>query len=186
MDDRTIVELYLARSEAAIAETSAKYGARLKKLAFNLLRDEQAAEECEADAYLAAWNGIPPAEPCDHLFAFLGRIVRCRAIDRLQAQTAKKRSARLSELTREVEECIPSPANVEAEAEGRELARLINAFLEELPREKRDVFVRRYWYMDSVADLARLTGSSEGRVKMMLMRLREKLREHLEKNGYNA
>ena len=92
----------------------------------------------------------------------------------------------LSELTREVEECIPSPANVEAEAEGRELARLINAFLEELPREKRDVFVRRYWYMDSVADLARLTGSSEGRVKMMLMRLREKLRQHLEKNGYNA
>lgn len=186
MDDRHIVELFLARDERAVTEAAVRYGAKLKRLAYNSVRDEGAAEECVADAYLAAWNSIPPDEPYGYLFAYLGRIVRCRAIDRMHAASAAKRSACLTELTREMEECIPSRESVEGEAESRELARLIDGYLAGLPKEKRRVFVLRYWYMLSIAETARKTGSTQGRIKMMLMRLREGLREHLEKNGYGV
>lgn len=184
MDDREIVALFLKRDEAALSAASAKYGGRLLSLARSLLRDEGAAEECLSDAMLSAWNSIPPHEPYGYLFTYLGRLVRCRAIDRAEHDSAGKRSAILSELTHEIEESFPSRINVEEEAEARELSRLINGYLAALPKEKRDIFVRRYWFMDSIKEIARLTGSGESRIKMILSRLREGLRTHLEKNGY--
>lgn len=185
-DDREIVELFLKRDEAGLAEASAKYGGRLTRLALSLLRDGGAAEECVSDALLSAWNSIPPHKPFGYLFTYLGRLVRCRAIDRAERDSARKRSAALVELTREIEEAIPSRDNVAAEAEARELAALINGWLAGLPGEKRDIFVRRYWFMDSVKEIARLTGSGESRVKMTLARLREELRAFLNENGYNV
>lgn len=185
MDDREIVALFLKRDESALREASAKYGGRLIRLAFALLRDEGAAEECLQDALLDAWESIPPNEPSSYLFAYLGRLIRCRAIDRLERDTAEKRSARMVELTRELTEALPSGESVEETASANELSRLINEYLASLPKEKRDIFVRRYWFMDSVKEIARLTGSGESRIKMILSRLREGLRKHLEKNGFN-
>lgn len=185
MDDREIVALFLKRDESALREASAKYGGRLIRLAFALLRDEGAAEECLQDALLDAWESIPPNEPSSYLFAYLGRLVRCRAIDRLERDTAEKRSARMVELTRELTEALPSGVTVEEIAEANELKGLINGYLASLTKEKRDIFVRRYWFMDSVKEIARLTGSGESRIKMILSRLREGLRKHLEKNGFN-
>lgn len=185
-DDREIVSLILKRDESGLAEASAKYGGKLTRLALSLLRDGGAAEECVSDAMLSAWNSIPPNEPFGYLFAYLGRLVRCRAIDRAEHDSARKRSAALVELTREIEEAIPSREDVEGTAAARELTRLINAWLAGLPKEKRDVFVRRYWFMDSVREIAGMTGSGESRVKMMLSRLREGLRAFLEENGYNV
>lgn len=186
MDDREIVRLFLLRDEAALSEAKLQYGARLRRLAFNIVRDELTAEECEADAYLDAWNSIPPHEPYEHLFAYLGRLVRCRAIDRLSRDKAQKRSAELVELTCEMEQLLPSSAGVEAEAEANELARLINSFLGGLPEHKRDIFVRRYWFMDTVPEIARMTGRGESAVKMTLMRLRGQLKKYLSQNGINV
>lgn len=185
-DDREIVSLILKRDESGLAEASAKYGGKLTRLALSLLRDGGAAEECVSDALLSAWNSIPPNEPFGYLFAYLGRLVRCRAIDRAEHDSARKRSAALVELTREIEEAIPSRDNVAAEAEAKELMELINGWLSGIPKRKRDIFIRRYWFMDSVKDIAKLTGSGESGVKMTLARLREELRAFLNKNGYNV
>ena len=184
-EDREIISLFLKRDEAALQKTQAQYGARLKRLANSLLGDDFAAEECVLDALLETWNSIPPNEPYGHLFAYIGRIVRCRAIDRAVHDRAKKRSAVFVELTDELEQIIPSRQSVEAEAEANELARLINGFLKSLPKEKRDVFVLRYWFMEPVKDIAGKLGWGESRVKMTLMRLRGELAEHLKKNGYD-
>lgn len=186
MDDTRIVELFLARDEAAIAETAAKYGARLNALALRVVTDPREAEECVNDAYLRAWELIPPAEPVDHLFAFLGRIVRGLAIDRVRAASSRKRSAVLVELTKELSECLPSGKAVEQEAEANELAALINGYVKGLPQEKQYVFLRRYWYFDSIADIASSTGSREGRIKTELFRLRKGLKAYLERNGYTV
>ena len=185
-DDREIVSLILKRDESGLAEASAKYGGKLTRLALSLLRDGGAAEECVSDAMLSAWNSIPPHRPFEYLFAYLGRLVRCRAIDRAERDSALKRSAALVELTREIEEAIPSRDNVAAEAEAKELMELINGWLSGIPKRKRDIFIRRYWFMDSVKDIAKLTGSGESGVKMTLARLREELRAFLNENGYNV
>ena len=185
-DDREIVSLILKRDESGLAEASAKYGGKLTRLALSLLRDGGAAEECVSDAMLSAWNSIPPHKPFGYLFAYLGRLVRCRAIDRAEHDSALKRSAALVELTREIEEAIPSRDNVPAEAEAKELMELINGWLSGIPKRKRDIFIRRYWFMDSVKDIAKLTGSGESGVKMTLARLREELRAFLNENGYNV
>lgn len=180
------MHLFLKRDETALSKTQERYGARLKRLADSLLGDEFVAQECVSDALLEAWESIPPNRPYGYLFAYLGRIVRCRAIDRAVHDRAKKRSAVFVELTDELQEMIPSRDNVEAEAEANELKRLINSFLSSLPKEKRDIFVLRYWFMEPVKEIAKKTGWGESRVKMTLLRLREKLKDHLEQNGYNA
>lgn len=186
MDDRNIVRLFLLRDEAALSAAEEIYGARLKRLALNIVRDPRTAEECVSDAYLDAWNSIPPHEPFGRLYAYLARLVRCRAMDRLSHDSAQKRSAELVELTGELELVIPANGDAASEAEANELASLINGFLGTLPAQKRDIFVRRYWFMDSISDIARMTGRSESGVKMTLMRLRAKLKKHLEENGFGV
>ena len=187
MEDSAIVDLYLARDESAISETSRKYGPKLRSLADRILHDLPAAEECENDAYLQAWQSIPPHERRTYLFPFLGRIVRHLAIDESRRRSSEKRSAEFRELTGELAQCLPSGGRDEAEsaAEAAELTRLLEAFLDRHREEQRNVFVRRYWYFDTVPEIGRRYGFSQSKVKMMLSRMREELRAELEKEGYD-
>ena len=184
MDDGSIVELYLARDESAIARTSEKYGAALRTLANRILDDEPASEECENDTYLETWNRIPPHEPRDYLFPFLGRIARHLAIDRCRRRDARKRSAVLCELTQELEQCLPAKENVEAEVNASELAAVIRRFLSGCTAEQRGIFLRRYWYFDTIPAVAARFGFTESKVKVTLHRLRERLRAVLEEEGW--
>lgn len=184
MDDGRIVDLFLTRDESAIAGVAEKYGARLLGLAERILGDAQAAEECVSDAYLRAWNSIPPNEPRQYLFPYLARITRQSALDRVRTAGAKKRSALVVELTAEMETCIPSGVSAADEAEARELMGLINAFLASLAEEKRIVFLKRYWYFEPVRAIANDLGMSGSKVKTILFRTREKLKAYLKKEGY--
>ena len=184
MEDGRIVELYLQRDETAIEQTSAKYGIRLRGLAYGIVRDRQAAEECENDTYLQAWNSIPPHEPKDYFYAFLARIARHISLNFCRDRSRLKRSAFLCELTAEMEECIPAPDDAQCRLDDIVFGEAINGFLRTLSEETRNLFVRRYWYLDSVSDLAKRFSLSESNVKTMLFRCRNRLREHLEKEGY--
>ena len=182
MNDAQIVALYLLRDEEAVAQTAGRYGARLRALACGILGDPEAAEECENDVYLAAWRSIPPNEPRDHFFAYLARIARHLAIDRLRARDRDKRVPEA--LTVELAECVAGSDSAEDRVNARELAACVSAFLRGLPQQRRYLFLRRYWYCDSIADLARTLGWGESRVKTALHRLRSALREHLRKEGF--
>ncbi len=184
MDDNEIVELYLLRNEDAIKQTALKYGSRLRKIAFGILNDFESAKECENDTYLETWKLIPPNEPRAYFFAFIGRIVRHVALNVCKKNKAQKRYAEYCELTEEMQECIPDPRDTESEIEAKYLTELINKFLEGCSDEQQKVFVRRYWYFDSVAQIAKNYGYSQSKVKTMLFRLRADLKEHLEKGGY--
>lgn len=183
MDDNKIIDLFLARDESAITQTSEKYGSRLRSLAYNILEDLSAAEECENDTYMEAWRSIPPHEPRSYLFAFLARITRHTALDICKERNRLKRSAFISELSEEMEQCIPSPDDTECQIDALLLSETINAFLSTLSEDKRNVFIRRYWFMDSVADIAKFYGMSQSKIKSILFRSRNQLREYLEQKG---
>ena len=185
MDDHQIVELYLARDESALARTAEKYGGALRALAENLLEDPQTAEECENDVYLAACNAIPPHEPRDYLFPFLARIARHTALDRCRERSRRKRGAPLLQLTGELERCLPAPDNAAEHLDDLVLAETINRFLGSLSQESRNIFLRRYWYMDSVAAIAERYALTRSKVKVSLYRSRNRLRESLKKEGYD-
>lgn len=179
MEDSRIVELFWQRDERAIAETDRKYGAYCRTVALRVLNNEQDAEESVNDGYLDAWNRIPPHRP-SALGAFLGKIVRHLAIDKLRKRNSQKRGGQeVFAALDELEECIPSDSDVEQEFQKNELARAINDFLSSLPETERRVFLRRYWYMDPVSQLCERFGFSESKVKTMLYRTREKLRTFL-------
>ena len=183
-DDSGIVELFLERNEQARVFAARKYGASLRKIALAVLGDESDAQECENDAYLKAWNSIPPNEPRTWLLPYLSKLVRETAIDRLRKEQAKKRAAQFTELTQEIESSLPSLNDVETEVDGALLSAAISAFLRQQPLQKRNIFLRRYWYMDSVAEIAKRYSVSEGKVKTVLFRLRGDLKDHLKREGY--
>ena len=149
MDDGKIVDLYLSRDEAAIRQTAEKYSSPLRRIAYNIVRDVQTAEECESDTYLKAWNSIPPHEPRDFLFAFLARITRHCALDFCRKRSRLKRAAFLCELSAEMEQCIPhtgpKPEDVVEQMAAEELGQVINGFLRKLPQQQWSVFLQRYW-----------------------------------------
>lgn len=184
MDDRKIVELFRKRDEAAIELTAKKYGARLFGLALSVLNDRQTAEECVNDVYMKVWESIPPNDPAGYFPTYLLRVTRQISLNRLKRENASRRSAEVCELTREMEECIPFPADPFDEVEAAELKRDINEFLSTLKKDKRDVFIRRYWFFDPVSDIAKRMGFKESKVKMMLLRMREELKAHLESKGH--
>lgn len=184
MDDSRIVDLYLERDEMALHLTAEKYGRRLRGLAQRIVCDHETACECENDTYLAAWQAIPPHEPRHYLYAFLARITRHKALNCCRDRKRLKRQAHIAQLSAEMEECIPAPDDTACRLDERALAGAINAFLATLDDEKRNVFVRRYWYLDPVADIAARYGLSESKVKTTLYRLRRALRTYLEKEGY--
>ena len=184
MEDSMIVELYLRRDEAAICATAAKYGNKLRMLAWGILRDLETAEECENDTYMEAWNSIPPHEPRSYLYPFLARIARHISLNRCRDRERLKRSAFVCELSAEMEQCIPSPDDLECRMDGLALAEAINGFLRKLDGERRRIFIRRYWFLDSVADIAKRFGISQSKVKTTLFRCRKQLKAYLEKEGY--
>ena len=184
MEDEKIVELYFERNESAIERTSEKYGKRLRAVSNGILKDIETAEECENETYLEAWNIIPPNEPKTYLYAFLARIIRNISLNCCRKKNALKRNAFVCELSAEMEECIPSPDDMDCRIDDMVFAEIINKFLSELDAEKRKIFVRRYWYMDSVTEISEKLLLSESKVKTSLFRTRKKLREFLEKEGY--
>ena len=185
MHDHQIVDLFLRRDETAITLTGEKYGKRLRALALNITNDLQAAEECENDTYVQAWNSIPPHEPRDYLFAFLARITRHISLNRCRERSRLKRSAHLCELTAEMEQCIPAPDDLQCRLDSMELSEAINGFLASLSEEKRAVFLRRYWFLDSIEAIAQRFSLSQSKVKTMLFRTRNQLRDYLEQEGYH-
>ena len=184
MDDGQIVDLYLRREESAIAYTADKYGTRLRNLALRIVDDTQTAEECENDTYWGAWNAIPPHEPRTYLYAFLARIARNTALNCCRNRNRLKRGGFVAELSSEMEHCIPAPDHTQCRIDEIELKEAINGFLGTLDREKRNVFLRRYWYCDSTASIAERYGISESKVKTMLCRMRNRLKQYLLKEGY--
>lgn len=184
MDDQAIVELYWSRSERALSETATKYGAYCYSIAYNILTNREDAEESVSDTYLAAWRTMPPKRPVI-LSTFLGKLTRRIAIDYWRKRTADKRGGGETDLVlEELENCIAGNQNVENTYIHKELAVVINRFLDTLTRTERNIFLCRYWYLDSVADIASYFGFSQSKVASMLHRMRKKLRVQLEKEEY--
>lgn len=183
MEDREIVALYFARSESAIRETADKFGGLLYRVADNILHCRQDAEEVVADSYLRAWNAIPPSRP-RVLKHFLTRITRNLALNRLEYYSAEKRSAETTAWIDELEAVLPDPGgSAESAWEQKELTARLNAFLSELQPQECRVFLLRYYYAESLGEVARRCGLSEGKVKYILLRTRKQLREKLTEEG---
>ena len=182
MEDSDIIDLFFERSEQAVAELDRKYGSAVRRTAANILQNAQDAEECANDAYLGVWNSIPPQRP-DPLASYVCRIARNLAVSKLRAERAAKRNSSLDLVLDELEDFIPSREDVAGDCEYRELVEEINRFLAALPYDDRFLFVRRYWYADSVQAIAAMTHSKASRVSLRLFRLREKLRKTLQKEG---
>lgn len=181
MDDKQIVDLYWARSEQAIAETAGKYGNLCYSIAYNVLASNEDAEESVNDTYFTTWNKLPPHRPT-RLSAFLSKLTRCIAIDRWRRRTSAKRGGGEIPLAiHELEGCVSGVGDVESEYFRKEAVAAFNAFLDTLPEQERRVFLRRYFALDSVTDIAQWYGFSESKVKSMLHRTRNGLREHLRK-----
>ena len=181
MEDQNIIQLYWDRDEQAIRETDAAYGARLNGLAMRIVHVREDAQECVSDTYLTAWNTIPPQRP-QYFFAYLAKICRNYCLGRLDWLNAAKRKAEVVALTREMELCIPD-RNHERKLEGEELGKVLNRFLSTISRESRMIFLRRYWYADSIEEIARRYRFSQSKVKTSLHRTRSKLTAFLEKEG---
>jgi len=183
MDDKQIIELYNERSETAISETANKYGKYCYYIAHNILNNKQDSEECVNDTYLRAWDAIPPHYP-DKLSAFLGKITRNLALNRYRYYNREKRGyGQTSLVLEELSECIPAVENTEQKVEAEVLVEILNSFLTDLSKEKRKIFLRRYWYLSSVKEIAEDFGITESKVKMVLFRIRNKLKQVLEKEG---
>ena len=185
MDDKAIIDLFFERSEQAIRELDTKYGKTCHKVSYNILNNQQDAEECVNDAYLGTWNAIPPQRP-NPLLTFLCRIVRNLSIMRYHANTATKRNSAYDIALEELENCLSSGITVEDEVEGKLLVQTIEGFLDTLSRDSRVIFMRRYWFSDSYAEIAKQVGISEKTVSVRLTRIRNQLREHLIKEGMLA
>ncbi|MBQ8639853.1 MAG: sigma-70 family RNA polymerase sigma factor [Lachnospiraceae bacterium] len=183
MDDSGIIELFFNRSEQAIEELSQKYGRLLQKLAGNILGNRRDVEECINDTYFGIWNQIPPKRP-DNLSAYACRIARNQALKRYEANTAFKRNSQYEIAFEELEDCLAAGSDPAAECEGRELTRLIEAFLDTLKKEDRILFVRRYWFADSVLELSERMGLTPDNTSVRLSRIRSRLRIYLERSGY--
>lgn len=182
MEDQAIIRLFLERSEQGITALISKYGRAVTKVAANILADAQDAEECANDTYLGVWNSIPPTIPRS-LGAYCCGIARNKALTRYQANTARKRNSHYDVALEELEEALPALGTVESEWEARELSACISRFLEELPYDDRYAFLRRYYYADSVTDLAAQLGKTPHRISVRLFRIREKLKQNLQKEG---
>lgn len=180
MDDSKIIQLFFERSEQAIIELSNKYGAIFSKVADNILNNRRDAEECVNDAYLGVWNTIPPQRP-DPLLSYVCRIVRNLALKKYHENTAQKRNSYYDAAFDEIADCIPSSFSVENEIMAKEVARVIDGFLETLDQQSRIMFIRRYWHADSIEEIAALFHKSKHYISVRLSRIRKALKQHLKK-----
>ncbi len=180
MQDEEIVELYWQRSDRAIHESERKYGRYCHSIAYRICQSNEDAEECVNDTWFKAWNAMPDARP-SVLSAFLGAITRNLSLDRFRLSGRRKRGGGETQLAlEELQDSIPSPIRVEEKLEERELVQAINTFLSTLDAEDRKLFVARYWYLASIRELAEKNGSTQGKIKMKLYRMRNALRKSLE------
>lgn len=182
MEDSAILQMLWNRMEQAIHAMTEKFGRRLTATAMNILNSRQDAEESVNDTYLAVWNAIPPQKP-DSLAGFVYRTGRNQALKRLRSNTASKRGSGYDLSLDELAGCIPAPALDEA-VEARALGRSIDAFLDTVSRESRVIFLRRYWFGDSVGDIARNLGMTPNAVSVRLSRTRQQLHTYLIQEGY--
>lgn len=184
MEDSEIIDLFWSRSEFAIKETADKYSRYCYTISYHILSNHEDAEECVNDAYLNVWNSIPITRP-SYFRVFLGKIVRNISLDKYKRYKTKKRGMGQIELAlSELDECIPTTSNIDEEIDEKELVNIINKFLESLPKEKRIIFVKRYWYLMKIKDIAEQLRESESRVKSKLLRIRVDLKKILEREGF--
>ena len=181
MEDAQIIALFFARDEQAVKETDTAYGRKLFSLSNRILDNREDAEESVSDTYMETWKSIPPKHP-KYFYAFLASICRNLSLNRLDWKLAAKRNAEMVALTEEMETCIPDTSR-DAEVEAWELGRILDAFLRTLSDENQMVFLRRYWYVDTIAEIAVRYGISESAVQMRLNRTRSKLAMYLAKEG---
>ena len=178
IEDEKIIEMFFARSEQGIQELDIKYGKVCHKLSCNIVSNRQDAEECVNDAYLGAWNAIPPAKP-NPLPAYICKIVRNISLKLYYRKGAAKRNSNYTITMEEIEACIADQNTVETEVEVRELARIIESFLDTLTVENRVIFMRRYWFADSCKDIAEFVGLTEKNISVRLTRIRKKMKVYL-------
>ena len=183
MEDSGIIALYWERNEQAIRETENKYGAYCRAIGYNILGSREDAEECLSDACLSAWSTIPPEKPRS-LRAYMGKLIRNRALSRYREDNAEKRGGGQTALAlEELQECLSAGNAVEEALDAHALAEAIEGFLTGLPRKKRIMFVQRYWYLRPIGDIADLLGMGENAVRLQLHRIRQSLKRGLEKEG---
>ncbi len=185
MNDASIIELFWNRNETAITETDKKYGRLCSRVSLNILNSIPDAEECINDSYLTVWNSIPEDRP-EHFSAYLCKIVRNLSLKRLEYNTAAKRSPDLLSSFEELEGCISATENPENSLDAELLGRVISEFLHAQSEQSRNVFIRRYWYFDSVKKIAGDYGMKEEKASALLFRMRKKLKKHLEKEGFDV
>lgn len=184
MTDIEIVQIFFDRNPSAIDEIAKKYGAYCKTIAMNILGNNEDAEECINDTYLNIWNSIPPYRP-NNLAAFLGKVTRNLSFNRFkQKKTLKRGGGEITLVLEELGDCVSGDSNIGQEFDRQELVNAINAFLDTLSEEKRNVFIKRYWYSDSVSEIAKIHVITEGKVSMLLGRTRKKLRLYLLERGF--
>ena len=184
MDDEKIVGLFLQRDERAISETTLKYGKLCGKIAYGILGNPQDSEEIVNSAYLRLWESIPPKKP-NPFMPFLAKIVRNLALNRYKAEHTKKRfSGEFALSLDELDECVPD--NKAKQSDAGEIRDALNAFLAEQKQSSRQIFVLRYFYCESIEEISVKTGFSEGKIKSLLFRLRQKLKNHLESEGISV
>ena len=185
MQDEKIVKLYWDRNEQAITETSEKYGHYCTKIAYNILSSNEDAQECVNDTYMNAWNSLPPHKP-SILSTFLGKIVRNLSFNRYKHKRALKRGGSETALVLdELCDIVSDKEDVESAVSRKELVKALNEFIGEMSKEKRYMFIRRYWYTDSVKDIAEKCGRSENSVSVELNRTRKKLCDYLKERGFD-
>ena len=178
IDDEKIIEMFFERKEQGLRELDNKYGKICHNLSYNIVGSRQDAEECVNDAYLGAWNAIPPTRP-NPLLTYLMKIVRNISLKAYWKKEAAKRSSRCTIALEEIGDCIAALNTVEAEFEAKELARIIESFLDTLTLENRVIFMRRYWFADSCSDIAELVGLTEKNISVRLTRIRKKMKSYL-------
>lgn len=183
LEDNAIIDLYWRRSETAIEETQKKYSKYCNYISYNILHNEEDSEECVNDTYLRAWNALPPNRP-NCLATFLGKITRNLSLNKFKKYTTEKRGMGQFQIAlSELDEVIPDKSNVESIIERKELLELLNKFLEDLPLQKRDMFVQRYWYLMPIKTMSLHLGISESQIKVTLHRIRKDLKTYFESKG---
>lgn len=186
MNDSEIIQLYYDRNETAIETTAQKYGNYCTAIAQNILGSREDAEECVNDTYLKAWNSIPPNHP-ENLATYLGKITRNLSFDKYKKNRANKRGGgELPVVLEELKDCVSGISSVEDEINSKELAKAIDDFLDSLTADKKIIFIKRYWYTESVMNIARQQGLKAGTVSMTLTRLRAKLHDYLLERGFEV
>lgn len=181
MEDAKIIELFFSRSEEAITETTLKYGKLCFSISGNILGNNEDSEECVNDTYLALWNCIPPQRP-SNLMAFISKIVRNLSLKKLDYNLAKKRDSSITHSLSELEEILPDKA-ISNKFSDEEIGRILSNFLKNEKADSRNVFIRKYWYFDSVEDISKRYKFSESKVKSMLFHTRNRLKKYLIKEG---